>query len=70
MYIGTLRRWRITRFITLSFAVMLTIGLIFVVPNTLVGHEADGELVSQKNVVLKILCELPDDQRKHISWGM
>lgn len=69
MFIETLRRWRIDRFITLSFAVMLTLGLIFVLTNTLVGHEADEELVSQKNAALKKLCELPDDNRKHISWG-
>lgn len=69
MFIATLRRWRIARFITLSFAVTLTLGLIFVVTNTLVGHEADEELVSQKNAALKILCKIPDDQRKHISWG-
>lgn len=69
MFIETLRRWRIARFITLSFAIMLTLGLIFVLTNTLVGHEADEDLVSQKNAALKILCELPDDQRKHISWG-
>ena len=69
MFIETLRSASVARIITLSFAVMLTVGLIFVVTDTLVGHEADEELVSQKDAALEILCELPDDQKKHISWG-
>ncbi len=69
MLIKTLIRGHFARYITLFFAVTLTIGLIFVVTNTLVGHEADEELVSQKDAALEVLCELPDDQKKHISWG-
>ncbi len=69
MFIETLRRVRFAHKITLFFAVTLTIGLLFVATNTLVGDEADEELVSDKNAALKKLCELPDDQKKHISWG-
>lgn len=64
-----LKNTRITRLFTFFFAAILTMGLLFAVTNTLVGHEADEELVSQKNDALKKLCELPDDQKKRISWG-
>lgn len=69
MSIKTSTRIRTTRLITFSIAIALTIGLFLVGTNTLVGHEADEELVSEKNAALKKLCELPDDNRKHISWG-
>ncbi len=69
MSIKTFTRICTTRLITFSIAITVTIGLLLVVTNTLVGHETDEELVSQKNAALKKLCELPDDNKKHISWG-
>lgn len=69
MFIKVAKHGQFARLITFSFAVTLTVGLLFAVTNTLVGHESDEELVSEKNEALKKLCELPDDKKKHISWG-
>lgn len=69
MFIKILKRTPFSRMVTFFFACTLTVGLLLVVTNTLIGHESDNLSESEKSEALEKLCQLPNNDRNRISWG-
>lgn len=67
MFLENSKRGLLAHPITLCFAVTVTIGLLFVGTNTLIGHEPDDRH-SEKDDAFETICQLPNGERQ-ISWG-
>ncbi|MDE0637330.1 MAG: hypothetical protein OXI43_15950 [Candidatus Poribacteria bacterium] len=68
MFIGNLKRGFFARLITLCLAITLTIGLLFIGTNTLIGDETN-DLHAQKSDALETLRELTPGEKREIAWG-
>ena len=68
MFLETLKRELLAHLIKFRFTITIITCLLLAITTTLIGDESE-DLRSEENKALEKLCQLPNNDKRAISWG-